>query len=973
MKPNRLLLGLLTAGLALSPSSVVAQTPPAAAPAKKAEPAPTPTTAPKPAESVEQTTLKPATKLEAVEVLGSRIRRIDLEGPSPVTSFGKDEIRDSGALSLADFLRTVPQTYGGVGAGRNSAPSDLNMMAGQRNEGSFLGLTPAPGSSPILGNQVPIQTGVSGVSLRGLGSGSTLVLVDGRRVAQSGVANRGSATGQGFVDINSIPLGMIERVEIITDGASAIYGSDAVAGVINVVLKKNWSGSEVTGTVKFTQHGGARERQTTVVHGFAFGRLRGTVALDYFDREPLYSSQRAFTKSMNFSDRLVGYNAAGVAVYGADQRIQMGYPASIQAVATTGFVSIPGIRVLLAPEGSATTPPISAFIPRTTNAPGQTSTAIIAQGQRVTNPAPFVQLVSAPTRYGATGKLSYDLGHEMEAYLDYSFSDSRSLAKTLPAYAQGNIAAAFNPFGENITILMLLPKWGQLSQQTKTQTDTVTAGLRGKLGATWRWDTGVRWQDQRFRSITRAFNQTAFNALLISADPAQRFNPYIDERAPGAIDQTALLTQMAIFPLVRGKSGLTSFDFSANGDVLNIWGGPVKMAFGGTYEKDRSDTTSVAYSGFPVVATATTYNDRRTTRAAYSELSVPIVGKPNTLPLIRRLEVNLAGRIESLSDAGTSKVPKYGLTWVPITSLLLRGSYSEGFRPPSLTEDRRNTTTSTSTINDPLRGGEPALVTVVGRSNPDLRAEKSTNEFYGFVFEPPFIKNLSLTANFYRTKQKDAVQTFGTTLILNNPALFPGFVIRDQPSAADTAAGRPGVVTQIYNQLGNFGLIQNDSVDYGAEYRLPWEKIGRWRLGINAARTLKATRQLVIGGPVLDDSGDTFASPKWNISSKLAWSAGSWSVTFNHSYMSGYRTNQGAVTPTNFPTPPVRMTDMQMAYVFKNGVWRKYGKDLRLGFGISNLTDAEPPFLNNIYGFNPNLHGTYVFGRTFLFSFSIPL
>jgi len=265
------------------------------------------------------------------------------------------------------------------------------------------------------------------------------------------------------------------------------------------------------------------------------------------------------------------------------------------------------------------------------------------------------------------------------------------------------------------------------------------------------------------------------------------------------------------------------------------------------------------------------------------------------------------------------------------------------------------------------------LVTVTGRSNPNLKPERSTNEFYGLVFEPPFIKGLSLTANYYRTKQKDAVQSFGTTLVLNNPSLFPGFVIRNQPTAADTAAGRPGVVTQIFSQLGNFGLIQNESIDYGAEYRLPWEKIGRWRVGINAANTLTSTRQLTIGGPVIDDTGDTFSSPKWNISSKLAWSKGPWSATVNHTYMSGYSTNQGAVTPTNFPTPPVRMTDTQIAYAFKDGVWRGYGKGVRLAFGISNLTDAEPPFLNNIYGFNPNLHGTYVFGRTFLFSFTIPL
>ena len=219
--------------------------------------------------------------MQAVEVLGSRIPRTQVDGPSPVSVYNAEEIRATGAMNLADFMRTLPQTYSGVGAGRNSAPDDLNMSAGQRTENALPAI-PFVGASPTLATNSPVQTGVSGVSLRGLGSGSTLVLVDGRRVAQAGERNRGSTTGQGFVDLNTIPLGLIERVEIITDGASAIYGADAVAGVINIVLKKSWVGTEVSGSVKLREHGGARERQGTVTTGFAGagGKLRGTLAVE---------------------------------------------------------------------------------------------------------------------------------------------------------------------------------------------------------------------------------------------------------------------------------------------------------------------------------------------------------------------------------------------------------------------------------------------------------------------------------------------------------------------------------------------------------------------------------------------------------------------------------------------------------------------------------------------------------------------
>ncbi len=880
-------------------------------------------------------------------------------------------------MSLSDFLRTIPQTYGGVGAGRNSSPDDLNMSSGQRNE-NLLPTIPFVGASPNLGGNAPVQTGVSGVSLRGLGSGSTLVLVDGRRVTQAGERNRGSASGQGFVDLNTIPLGLVERVEIITDGASAIYGADAVAGVINIVLKKSWVGTEVSGAAKMTEHGGARERRTTITTGFAGlgGKLRGTMAIDYSDRDPLVASQRAFSKTSDNRTRLQGYSlTTGAPVFGTDQRIQWGYPASVQATAITGFVSIPGIRVLLAPEGSATTPSISAFERRTTNDPGQTTSTIIsAQGQRITNPARWTQLVSGLERRGITGNGTYVFGTLLEAYGTYGYSETRSDAKTLNAYVAGvPVAAANNIFGEAISFGMLLPQWGQVAQKTKTQTHTATVGLRGQLGQSWRWDSGYRWQDQNYKSRNRGFNATAFNALANNNDPTQRFNPFIDERVPGAVSQVALLEQTALYPTVDGRSKLNSFDASANGDLIKIWGGPIRMALGGSYEKGENTNTAVNFSGFPVIRTPITYIDERTTEAFFSELQVPLVGKPNKMPLIQRLEVNLAGRYEKISDAGSSKVPKYGVTWSPIRSVLVRGSYSEGFRAPSLTEDRRQTTTSTTTVNDPLRGNTPTQVTSIVRSNPNLKAETSTNEFLGTVIEPQFIKGLSLQVNYYRTKQENAIQSLSGTVVLNNPALFPGFVERIAPTPADTAAGWPGAINTIYTQFVNFGRIRNESMDFGADYRLPWERLGRWRMSVNAAKTITQTRQLTVGGAPINDVGDTYSSPRWNIASSLYWNKGAWTASSSLSYMSGFNSNRAGVTPSTYSTPAVRLIDLRGSYEFKDGIWRKYGKGLRMGFGIANLMDAEPPFFNNLYGFNAGLHGRYVFGRTYEFSFILPL
>jgi iron complex outermembrane receptor protein len=918
----------------------------------------------------------PLVKMDQYEVLGSRIRRAEVDGPSPVSTYTMDDIRATGAMNLADFMRTVPQTYNGVGAGRNSTPDDLNISAGQRTE-NVIPFPPAAGVSPVLGTNVPVQAGSSGVSLRGLGAGSTLVLVDGRRVAQSGERNRGSNSGQGFVDLNTIPLGLVERVEIITDGASALYGSDAVAGVINIVLKKSWVGTEVNGSVKLTEHGGARERQTTVTTGVAGlgGRFRGTLALSYYDREPLFAAQRSFSKNPDFRTSVQGYNATtGAPVLGTDQRIQWGYPAAVQATAATGFVSIPGVRVVLAPAGSATTPPLSAFERRTTNDPGQTGTALVAQGQRITNPAAALELVAAAERRGLTATGSYEVSQRIEAYGTYGFSDSRGFAKTLPVYvANVPVAAANNPFGEAIQFGMMLPQWGQLSQETKTQTHSITAGVRGKLGETWRWDAGYRWQDQKYRSISRTFNATAFNAIANNNDATQRFNPFIDERVAGAANQTALLEQTALYPKVDGRSLLDSVDFTANGDVYKIWGGPIRAAFGGSYEKADSKNTAVAYAGFPVVATPASFRDARISRAVFGELQVPFVGKPNRLPLVYRLEANFAGRYEAQSDAESHGVPKYGATWSPFQALLIRGSYSEGYRPPSLTEDRRVTTSTTSSVADPGRSNQSYLMTIVNRSNPDLQAETSTNEFYGAVFEPPFAKGLTLQANYYRTKQQNAIQSTATSTLLNNEALFPDYVVRSAATAADLAAGFKGPVNTLYVQYINYGVILNESIDFGVEYRIPWEKLGRWRISTNAVKTITQSRQLIIGQPATNDVGDTYSSPRWNISSTLYWSKGPWTASSSLSYMSGFLSDRASISSNpQSNLPAMRLIDLRASYEFKGGVGRKYGRGLRVGVGLANLTDEKPPFTNNIYGFNGGVYGRWVFGRTLELSFSQP-
>ncbi|MDI1319529.1 MAG: TonB-dependent receptor, partial [bacterium] len=524
-----------------------------------------------------------AIKLEKYTVLGSRIRQTEAEGPSPVNTYNREYIEATGAMTLADFLSRIPQVYSGIASGRSSAPDEFNPDFGQRTE------TTSAAFNLVLGaSDAPIaQSGVSGVSLRGLGAGSTLVLVDGRRVAKSGNGNKGSDTRQGFVDLNTISLGMIDHIEVTTDGASAIYGADAVAGVINIILKKDYNGTELSGGYKASEHGGGEERNATITAGFIRGKLSGTLSLDYFGRENLAASQRAYSKNQDHTAIPRGILLTdGSTLNGRNYTLNWGYPAVIQAsggVVAGTFDAIPGIRVVLVPAGSTGTPAISAFIP-TTNivAPASVTNA---SGQRRANTASFLDLVGESKRRGASGNLRYRVSDRLEANASYRTSDTRSLIRSQPVTSVTggfgsavSLPAAFNPFNQNVTVGMILPDWGSTTQRVRTLDDAVGLGLRGNVG-NWEWDLSYSWQDQSVRQTTRNFNGAGFANLLINPDPALRFNPFIDFYAAGAPSQAAQLETLSVYPELYSKSKYESVDFDANGDLFTYKGGTVKLAF----------------------------------------------------------------------------------------------------------------------------------------------------------------------------------------------------------------------------------------------------------------------------------------------------------------------------------------------------------------------------------------------------------
>jgi len=923
----------------------------------------------------------PAQPLELAEVrvLGSRIRQADVAGPTPVNLYDREEIRATGAFSLADFLNTLPQNYAGISSGRGSAPNELNPEFGNRTE------TTSPAFNFVTGSASAPRTasGQSGVSLRGLGSGSTLVLVDGRRVAKSAIGNASSDSRQGFVDLNTIPLGMVERVEVITDGASAIYGADAVAGVINVVLKKNWTGNELTLGYKGAFEGGGHERSAVLTSGFARGQLRGTVSLQYSDRADLKGDQRQFSQQQDHSSKAEGVDANGNVVFGTNLLLNWGYPATVQARTgtLTGVTRPDGTptNVALAPEGFTTTPPLSAFIGR---GPVPPNTGVFATQQRRGNTSEFLDLIPASETRGFGSNLYYGLNSNVELYGGFNYSRNDGLAATQPPVVTasafsgfGNVAtivpAAFNPFGQDVLVGMILYDFGSVTTRTRSESYSANFGARGSLGRSWQWDAWVGWQQQYFDRVIRDFNNTQITALLSNPDASQRFNPFLDTRA-GAPSQAALLERLARYIRTDGTSELRSAEITADGDLLPFRGGAIRMAVGASWSRDENANRALTPTASLVpVDNVTTAAGARETYAAFSEVSVPFFSKDNGLPLLRRFDLHLAARFEDQDDAGTTTVPKIGFSWAPAKSLLLRASYSEGFRAPALTEYQVAGSAFNSTLLDPRRGNVSTSGVLTSRgSNPNVKPETSTTEFYGLVFEPEFVRGLSFDVNYYRTTQQDVIQVLSAQVMVNNEAAFPERITRAAPDATDTALGQPGRLTAVDTTLINFGDVVNHSLDFGVEYRAPREWFGQWRVRLNAARTLKAERETRPGLPAVDDSGDTFAPPDWRLSATVFWHSGPWNAAVYGSYLSSFRSNFAGNTLAQLAIPSQTKVDVRLGYEFKEGLWRGYGKGVRVTGGIGNLFDEEPPFSDTVFGFNGALHSPL--GRTYELGLTVP-
>jgi iron complex outermembrane receptor protein len=866
--------------------------------------------------------------LEGVEVTGSRLRQMDIEGPSPVLVFDNNFIVRTGFGTVEEFMRTLPQNFAGSGTGRQSVPNDENPSMGIR------------------------QPGQSGLGLRGLGSSSTLVLIDGRRAPLSGIGNRGTATQQGFFDINTIPMGLIDRIEVLTDGASAVYGADAIAGVVNIILKKDYRGTEVRARVAGTWEGGGFERGLTITHGFVSGKLQATVVLDWFKRNPIYGSQRPFSENNDYRDR-----------GGSDFRSNIAYPNTIFA--------LPGqtLAGVFNPNG---TPATQAVIPAGQNGTNLTVAdfnATAGQEARVSQ-SRYYSLITPSERRSVRTTWKYDLTERLDLTGEVTFTrnDTGSLANPLFTSAATGLQNQripannpFNPFNQDLGFRMSHDELGPRDLVALTDTWNFQLGGTLDLGREWSLDASLMYRLQDIYLSSPVLNTQALIAALNETDPSRALNVFGDiygtggpTNAPGIYE--ALINQN----ITESKSGVLSSDLLARGPIWDLPGGPIMMAVGLDWTRqDRLRTTNNPSAVEPARS-----RNVRDDYAAFTELGVPVVGRENNFTLMRRLDLSLAARYQDVSNSGSSFDPKYGVRWQPFNSLMLRGSYATGYRAPSLSELERPEAENMVNIIDRKRNNQVYPVLRVMGSNPVLAPETSETFNYGAVITVPGVKGLSLGADMYRTDQRNLTTNLTQQVFVDNEDLFQDRIVRNPPSAADIAAGLPGQIATLDARFVNFGQVVTEGFDFNATYAMGETAWGRFTF--RASGTYLATYKVAFnpGDPLVDRRG-TFGFPqKLKGNTSVFWDRGPWGAAVFVYYL-------GEVERPNQTLPSFTTVDVNLTYEFQNGIWRGYGRGLRVQGGMGNIANREPPFAFTTFGYDGGFHSakmrTYNMSMTYSF------
>lgn len=832
---------------------------------------------------------------EAIVVTGSRIRGAGPVG-SPVVSIDRDAIEKSGFATVQQILQSLPQNFGG---GSNETTTGATTRNGTGNDATL-------GSS---------------INLRGLGTSSTLVLIDGSRPALGGV-------GGLFTDISLIPMGAVERLEVLTDGASAIYGADAVAGVVNVRLRNRFEGAE-TILRAGTADGDMTEVQFSQLFGKAWGGGRLVLAYQFSERGSLAAATRDFARE---DLRPFG---------GPDYRSLYGVPGTIRA-ANNQIFGIPAGQ-----DGRNLT--AAQLLPGVQNRRDQREPSDLLPRQRVHSLYASGEIELSDTlTFRASGLAAERRYRKVN---NSNFLRTVRVPVTNPFYV--------DPIGTNQPVTVLYSFVNDLGPQINSgqvRAISLSSSLEQEIGP-WRMSLGGAYGAQKGKAFTdNVFNSARLAAALADTNRATAFNVFGDGSANNPATIAAIRGHYNTIDDFRTWSAA----LRADGPLFALPAGDVRLAAGAEYRREAYDyfvdndlstlvPKAAPYPGLP---------GPRKVKSVYAELLVPIFGADNAVPGFRKLDLTLAGRIEDYNQFGRTENPKVGLRWEPVEGVALRASYGTSFRAPLFDEqlgENLSLFTTTTVANPASPTGSSNVLALFGYA-PDIRPEKATTWTAGFDIAPPSLPGLKASLTYYDVDYRDRIGSvtedylrfltrrdlFGGVVTDNPPLDLVQFYF-NKPTFSNLINITPGQVVAILDgRTRNLARERQRGIDFDIGYA-PEFAGGNLDLGISGTHIFSIKRQLTPGATSSDFVG-LFASPvEWRLRGRMGWSTGGFSANAFVNYIDGY-TNQVVMpieTVSSWTT-----VDLSVSQRI-GGAGGEDGRGLQLGLSIQNLFDRDPPYVNN--------------------------
>ena len=877
--------------------------------------------------------------IQKVEVTGSSIKRAEAETISVIQTLTRKDIEQTGKASIADVVRSISADNNGSISG-----SFTNGFAGS----------------------------ASGVSLRGLSVSSTLVLINGRRTAPYGFGDDGQRS---FVDLNSIPLDAVDRIDILKDGASAIYGSDAIAGVVNIILRQNYVGKTISANVGQSGHGDGTVTSISGAIGF------GDMDTDKFNIFATLDAKKSGEIKQSNRDKWIG-QADARPWGGRDQR------AGQTTAGNGGGSSFLG-----------TLRPISPTLGNVTNLPGSCDPINLdptggssndnSRGGCLWDPVQFATIQPKTENVNLFMRGTLALGADTQGYTEVGIFKSKADTYTTPSGLTGAgfdlvnarvnntstgpdqlLMPANHP--DNILGVAARPRWADASRPRVSNLETtvtrVLAGVKGTY-ANWDYDTGVMYAESKTdRTQTGYYRSSALRTAL---------NNGTFRIGKGVINTPEVLALVSPTLSNSGTTKSTSLDFKATRELFQLPGGMMGIALGAEYRKEETNSQSTPYTDINDIVGLgySASQGSRNVKALYAELAAPVM---------KELELQFALRSDDYSDYGRSTTPKVGFKFTPASAVAFRGTYAEGFRAPSAAENGNSAVAAfTSIASDPVRCAVTHLpidcssqqVGAITIGNKNIKPETSKSYSLGMVLEP--IKNISLSIDWWKIVRDGEINGSDPGAVVANPAGYPDAeIVRGEPTS--NFPGLVGPILMVKAPYLNAGKTKTSGIDLDLRGKYNAGEYGRFNSGVTVTYMKEFTRTNA-DGTVLEFAGThgdvnlsgNGGTPKTKVRLTLGWDQGPVNVTANMNYVSSISNKNDVhgecldVDANDVPYKNCRIASFTTTDLFAK--W-SVTKQWELTASITNLFDKMAPLDVQTYGrinYNPSLHQAGAVGRYF--------